>query len=550
MIGIGIKAVFDNFEAVKVQYDGVLALSNIPFLYVAISFVKIIHELGHAFAVRRFGGEVHTIGVMFLLLTPLPYTDASGSIAFRSKWHRMLVGASGMIFELFIAAIAAVVWAKTGDGVVHSLAYNILFAASVTTLIFNINPLMRYDGYYMLCDLIEIPNLQQLSTQQMKYVLEKFAFGKKDVTPPVSSSREGWFLSIFSISSFVYRMIVFSGILIAISKKMLLLAVIMGLFMMITWIGVPLSKFLKYITRGSELQRIRGRALRVSFTVLGVLICIIAYLPIPYSFKAPGVLKAVGFINTVNKTTGKVVSYEKADGSTVKKGDTLFILDNTELRNQLTATQAALQEATLQYNKALYLQQADLNPIEQRIAAYSKRLKFFTNEVDNLVVRAEIDGVWIAPDADDFTGRWVPRGTTVGRIIDHKQFYFASAISQADISSLFTQDPRSTEVRLFGQSNCPIQVSNINIIPMEQNQLPSSALGFSGGGEIAVVPQDSSGKRTIEPFYEVRAVVATTPDVSFLHGRSGKIRFFLGYKPLLWQGWRRLLQLFQKHYRL
>lgn len=550
VVGIGLKTVIDNFKALQVQSDGVLAPSNLFLLYAAIALIKVLHEIGHAFSVRRFGGEVHAMGIMLMVMTPLPYTDATASWSFRSKWQRIFTGAAGMIFELFIAAIAVMVWAGTGDGVLHSLAYNMVFTASISTLIFNINPLLRYDGYYILCDLLETPNLQQQANQQITYLVERFAFGKKDARSPASNKREEWMFTFFAIASFIYRIIVFTGILFFISKKLLLLAVIMALFFVGSWAVFPLVKFIKYIFSNPGLTRVRGRAIRVSVITLLILFITLNYIPFPFSFKAPGILKATDYILTVNSSAGKVIALGKASGSRVKINDTLFILENVELSKTRTETEAALTEAKMQYRKALDTLQADLEPIEKRISAYTERLLRLDKEIADLVVRAQTNGIWVAPDADDFMGRWMPRGTQLGQIINPEKFYFVSVIPQKEISGLFTQKINMAQIKLRGQSQITINASDINTIPMEQNHLPSSALGFYGGGDIAVTPGDSSGTRTTEPFYEVRAIVENRPDALILHGRSGKIKFALGYKPILWQAWRNIRQLVQKHYQI
>lgn len=550
MIGVGIKTAIDNFAALQVQSDGILAPSNLILLYASVIFIKIIHELGHAFAVRRFGGEVHAMGIMLMVMTPLPYTDATASWAFRSKWQRIFVGAAGMIFELFIAAIAVVVWASTGEGTLHSIAYNMVFTASITTLLFNINPLLRYDGYYMLCDFIGIPNLQQQSNQQITYLTERFAFGKKDAVSPSSTTKEATFFSFFAVASFIYRIFVFSGILLFISKKLLLLAIIMGIFFISSWAIVPLVKFVKYLSNSPGLTRVRGRAIRVSIITALILFVSLNYIPFPYCFKAPGVLKAVKYIKAVNPTAGCVTTLGKPSGAHVKKNDTLVVLGNSELKEMRIGTEAALREAHMEYGKALNTSQADLEPIEKRIAVYTERLQHLDRQIEDLVVRAEVDGIWVAPDADDFRGRWMPRGTPLGQIINPDQFYFASVIPQKEISELFSRKVRSACVQISGQTERQLPVSSFNTIPMEQHELPSSALGFSGGGDIEVVPGDSAGVRTMEPFYEVRAVIGAPSDVLLLHGRSGRVKFALGYKSLLWQGWRKIRQLVQKHYQI
>ena len=149
----GIKLSIDNFSELNLQSQSILSPSNIILLYISVLLIKMLHELGHSFAVKRFGGEVHTIGLMFLIFNPLPYMDASAAWSFRNKWHRVFVGLAGMITEIFTAACAAIIWANTGPGLVHSICYNLMFIASISTIIFNINPLLRFDGYYILSDL-------------------------------------------------------------------------------------------------------------------------------------------------------------------------------------------------------------------------------------------------------------------------------------------------------------------------------------------------------------------------------------------------------------
>ena len=144
--------------------------NNLLWLYASFVLVKAFHEFGHAFSCKKFGkdagsgGEVHVMGIMLLVFMPLPYVDASSAWALRRKYRRVIVGTAGMMVELGIAALAAIIWASTAQGApIHKIAYNVMFIASVSTLLFNANPLLRYDGYYILSDLLEIPNLAQRS---------------------------------------------------------------------------------------------------------------------------------------------------------------------------------------------------------------------------------------------------------------------------------------------------------------------------------------------------------------------------------------------------
>src|SRR5262245_34234356 len=187
VVGLAGEVVADNWEAVKQQGQGVLAPANLPLLYLGMAIIKTIHEFGHAYFTRKFGGEVHVMGIMLMIFTPVPYVDATASWSFRSRWQRVLVGCAGMIVELFFAALMTFVWANTGQGTLHSLAYNMMFIASVSTVMFNANPLLRFDGYYILSDLLELPNLSQRANQLLRYAAERWLFGLKRGQNPARS---------------------------------------------------------------------------------------------------------------------------------------------------------------------------------------------------------------------------------------------------------------------------------------------------------------------------------------------------------------------------
>ena len=251
--------------------NGVLAPDNLLMLYVGFAVTKACHEMGHAISCKKFGkqagtgGEVHTIGIMFLIFTPVPYVDASSSWAFTNKWHRAIVGAAGMWVELAIASIAAVVWVKTGSGSwVHGLAYNMMFVASVSTVIFNANPLLRYDGYYILSDILEIPNLAQRSKEFMYYLVKKYAWAVRYARNPAYSQSEQAWLFVYAISSSIMRIVVSFGILIYLASvlegALIIIASVMVVAAVITWIFIPIGKFTYYLATNGELARVRVRA--------------------------------------------------------------------------------------------------------------------------------------------------------------------------------------------------------------------------------------------------------------------------------------------------
>ena len=174
--------------------------------------LKILHEFGHACATRAYGGEVHDMGVMFLAFIPCPYVDASAAAAFRNTWHRIMVGAAGMIVELFLAALALFVWLNVEPGMVRTAMYDVMLLAGISTVLFNGNPLLRYDGYYMFADYLEMPNLWARSQAYLRYLWERYAFGRQEAVPESATlSERGWFV-VYGITALVYRLVVFVAV--------------------------------------------------------------------------------------------------------------------------------------------------------------------------------------------------------------------------------------------------------------------------------------------------------------------------------------------------
>ncbi len=167
VVGFGLKIVVENFSGLRVQGEGILATNNLFLLYISTVVIKALHEFGHAYFCRRFGGEVHVMGVMLMIFTPMPFVDATSSWSFRERWKRVLVGAAGHDRGIIFRRHRRVRLGEDRPGHRPHLAYNIMFVASVSTVIFNVNPLMRFDGYYIYPTCWEIPNLSQRASLQM-----------------------------------------------------------------------------------------------------------------------------------------------------------------------------------------------------------------------------------------------------------------------------------------------------------------------------------------------------------------------------------------------
>ncbi|MEX0323830.1 MAG: site-2 protease family protein [Puniceicoccaceae bacterium] len=548
VVGMALKIVVDNFDSVMQQSEGILAPSNLLWLYAGLVIVKTVHEFGHAFACRRFGGEVHTMGIMFLLFTPIPYMDATASWSFRSRWQRAFVASAGMIVEVFVAALATFVWVRTAPGTIHSIAYNMMFLASVSTLLFNANPLLRFDGYYILSDLLDIPNLHQRSTGLIKHFVEYYCFGYKKSTSPASTQKEAIWLGVFAIASWIYKIIIFATILFFLADRFLILGMIMAVVCGVAWVCVPLYKLIIYLASSPKLERTRLRAISAVGGFVLFLMIVLDIIPFPNHFRSPGVLQADQHSVVVADVSGNVEEVMSPNGSLVSTGQALYRLSNRELEFQIQAAEVQLAETEAMQRRALREATADLRPLESRAELTRKLLKRLYESRSNLVVRATHDGLWVAPDIDDAIGSWLDRGAPVGRIVDQSSFYFSAIVSQKEASRLFSDEIRGSEVKLYGQTGITMPVLSSMVIPVEKHNLPSAAVGWAGGGEVAVDMSEQTGTRSVEPFFELRASLPDNESALLLHGRGGRIRFDLPPEPLLRQWFRKFRQLLQNRY--
>ncbi len=550
VVGWALKVVADNWDAAKLQSQGILAPANLPLLYVGMAIIKAIHEFGHAYFTRKLGGEVHVMGLMLMIFTPVPYVDATASWSFRSRWHRILVGCAGMIVELFFAALLTFVWANTGQGTIHSLAYNMMFVASVSTVVFNANPLLRFDGYYILSDLLEIPNLAQRANLFLRYLAERWLFGLRKAESPARTRREAFWLPVFGVTSGIYRVIVFGGILLVVADHFFLIGVVMAAACFISWVTVPTFKFIQYLAASPRLERQRPRAVAVSVLLLAGLVGVLLFLPLPSHFRAPGVLQAVRWTQVVNEASGSVAEILAPPGSNVRTGQPLVRFRSPELEIELAQARASQSEIETRLRAVLSHDAASLKPIRGMLEAATNRVAKLEADRAALTVRARHDGLWVAPELKDSFGRWLARGTPLGLLIDPASFQFTATVKQEEAEALFNPRLPRAEIRLHGQIETILETRGWQVIPGSQRVLPSPALGWHAGGEIPVASDDPRGLKAAEPFFEVRAPVATTNAIAYLHGRSGRIRFEAEWEPLLPRWIRSLRQLLQKRYQL
>ncbi len=541
-----VKIGLDHWDALREQTQSVLAPGNLFLLYVGMALVKAVHEIGHALACRRYGGEVHTMGIMLLIFTPVPYVDVTSSWAFRERHRRVWVAAAGMMSELLVAAGAMAVWAATGPGIVHSLAYNMIFIASVSSLLFNGNPLLRYDAYYILSDLLDLPNLYARSARQLRWLAERYLFGRRAAHSPAQGVGEGMWLAAYGVLSGAYRLVVFSAMILFIAQRYLVAGAVMGAVCVVSWILVPAGRLAAYLVSGPAIERRRPRAVGVTAALAAAAIALLGLIPFPHRFLAPGIVQAVDRAEVLNATAGRLAEILTPSGASVTNGQPLARLADEDLDHQIAAAGAGLEQSLALQRKALQEATEDLETLGRYIGAVQARLGRLREDRSNLVVRAPMAGVWFAPELADAAGLRFARGDRLGVVADPAAYRFSAIVSQAEASRLFDGGLRRSEVRLKGRAGAPLAVDAQAILPAQRERLPSAALGWRGGGDVQVSWTDAEGTKTAEPFFEVRAAVRPRPDVRLLEGRTGRICFTLAPEPLAEQWLRRLRQTLRK----
>jgi len=544
-----LKIVIEHWRDISDQSNGLFAPSNIFLVYVAAVITKCWHELGHGLVCRNFGGEVRSLGVMILIFTPLPFVDVSSSWAFPRRHQRMLVGGAGMLFEFFLAAIAAFFWVSTHAGPLNALAYNIMALSSITTLLFNINPLLRFDGYYIFSDWAEIPNLAQRSLLHIKYLIERYIFKVRHSLSPAQSPSEGHWLWVYGVASGLYRVFLIWTIFFVLAQQFLGLGLVLAIFVICLWVGIPLVKVIRYLARDPLLDRCRPRAIGISAGTVTALILFLALIPMPHHFRAPGVVQADVSSDIYTQASGYVEEILIPSGSTVHAGDVLMRLADPlmEMRIQQAQYQVRAGEVTISS-----LDDASLvagKSARMQLDSARDRLRDLLEQKNNFEVRAPFDGIWVAPNVSDRIGSWVPRGIPVGEVVQPGHFRFAAVVAQDQAADLFSGPLNSAQVRLHGQSDVMIKTESIRIIPSQQRVLPSAALGWSAGGDIDVTRDDTSGLTALKPFFEVYAELDPSSSAFLAQRRTGVIRFSAKWEPLLTQGIRRMRQLFQEKIR-
>lgn len=483
-------------ELTRNLVDRVLAGENLLVLLVTFPLVKLLHEFGHAYAARIHGGEVHEVGIMFLILMPIPYVDATSSSAFASRYKRALVGSAGMLTELFVAAVALHVWLGVQSGMVSAIAYNTMVIAGVSTLLFNANPLIRFDGYYILSDLVEIPNLGTRSTRYLGYLFQRYLFGIEDAKSPARTPGERrWFVG-YGIASFIYRLFLISFIVLLLAENYFIIGVLLAIWAFLSMAVLPVWRQVKFLMTNRKLKGKRLRAITVSGALVAILVWV-AMIPVPLSTVVEGVVWADPDSRVRMDSQGFVEQVLVQTGDPVAAGQPLIVCSSFELESTLARLNAQLAELRAQYDAVSsrlqeQRERVQVDLVREQIRATAAQVAQVEAQIDALTIRSPASGTFVAFNDHSLAGRFLQRGEVVGTITRGELATVRVLVPQ-DRINLVRQQTGAVTVRVADSIDEVLAAQVSREVPGASPDLPSAALTFEGGGGIAVDPGQRAG---------------------------------------------------------
>lgn len=526
--------------------DNIFSVENLLLIWFVFPLIKLLHELGHAIAVKIDGGEVHEMGIMLLVLMPIPYVDASSATAFSDKLSRMRVSAAGMLVELFIASVAVLAWVHLEPGTTRAIAYSVIMVAGISTVFFNANPLLRFDGYYILSDFLEIPNLGQRANDYLGYLVNRHLYGVEGGNAPNATQGERrWFVA-YGIGSFIYRMFMMVSISLLVASQFFFIGVVLAIWAVATMLLLPLGKKLKYLVSGPQLENSRRRALTSTGVIVAIVIVFLGVLPVPSSTRAEGVIWAPEEAQVRSTVDGFISKVVATPGQQVKRGDVLIECVDPELDARTRILQAQLDELEAKYNASLGSRRVQADLINDQKAHLLSVLERARQRQAELLMRSATDGAFIMSDVQNAPGKFIQRGEVLAYVSDSAAKRVRVVVAQAEETIVSTLS-RRVEIRPAGAIGKPTAAEIVREVPAATDELPSMTLSLQGGGKIGINPEKASEGKTLERLFVLDLDIPDGVPVNFIGGRV-YVRFVHPAEPLAEQWYRDVRRLFLRRF--
>ncbi len=571
-VAAGTYSLFAHRESLGAYLNGSLAPENLVWMSLLFIFLRGWHELGHAAACKAMGGRCTEIGLMLIaFLFPFPYCDTSSAWRFPQVYKRVIVSAGGMLFETFIASLAAILWANIAPEytLARTLLFNTVLLSGVTTVLFNANPLLRYDGYFILSDMTGVANLAQRAKELTRYLWLRFALRVASArAPTVTSVANFWLLLLYDMLATPYRLLVTAGIVLALwsSDQYLTVGTVIAVLAGCIWIVWPALKLIGFLVASPKLLGRRARALLVVGALASIIILPLSLLPVSAPTYATGTIEPVRSAPVRPAEDGFVEQVLVKEGQEVALGDPLFLLRSPELRTQFEQALATEARALAQSNSAAIRSGTSESTMAQLqlVAAQQQRARLEAR-VHNLTILAAEGGRFTpttlpasaqSPSASilrpaDLEGRFIGKGTLLGTVISSDQLVVRALVDDAEYAYVFSDRALSavpTSFRVRGDAGVVTTATISRATPMATRSMSQRSLSTSSGGEVDMDPADPDQLTSRSPHFVVE-LAPSQQRAAWQAGLRARIRFDNPPSPLAAQWWRSFQQRFAQRNR-
>ena len=482
---------YANWSKMGAASTGILSEHSWIWLLLTWVLLKVIHETAHGVACRRYGGEVPEAGVLLLLFTPMAFVNVTSMWRFPNRWHRMVVSGAGMYVELFISFISLIVWTRT-EGVIADISFNIFLMASVTTILFNANPLMRFDGYFLLSDALAIPNLYTKGTNWFSDRLKAVFFGTP-LTPNLCPQSELRTASIYGCMAFFWKISISVSLTIGAGVLFHGAGLVLAAVGVCLWFGIPIYKQVKSLFGENAKHPVNKTRMAVSFGCVALFcICMFSVLRAPAHKSAPAIVQFADETVLRADADGFIKELAVEDGAEVTKGQVLLVLDNPQLANEVVEIERFADEALTQsriYKKQeeMALSLAELTKHEE----LKQQLEEKRQQAAGLKVVAPFDGFVFQRGIEDQIGSFANRGDALLSIAQKQTKEVVVSIDQRDLESIEGSEGNQMRVVFPGQS--VFRTTLFRIDPRASQTPLHPSLCAQAGGPLPVRPSAAAG---------------------------------------------------------
>ena len=533
LAAVALGLVFQNADQLHARLPDFMTLHNLIWLWVTLVGVKIVHEFAHGLMCKHYGGEVHDMGAMFIILTPFLFCDATDSWMFRNKWHKIAVNMAGILAELVLASLAVMVWVLTPAGLVNQLAFNVMVVCSISTVVFNANPLMKFDGYYVLADWLEIPNLRDRARQQVTGFFTSLFTGRAAAGISELSRFRRVTFAFYSVASYFYIWYIMVRIFGSLGRRLepYGLAGVGRASLVITYaagILIPVWVLMKQLIpmfRSGFSGFVPGRAVKLSGGVVAACL-LLAVWPCKLQVTNSCVLDGGNRVAVRARSSGFVRRVLIKEGDLVRKDQVVAVLENPDLQDQFKDVENRLQILDLLRQRATArndspaLKQVDAD--NGQLMATQKKLQ---QELGALELKAPAPGIVVTADLDLKKGTFLREGDLLCEVIPPQQVRIVIPLSEGEAGLVRTGQP--VDLRMYAFPGKVFRGSVTKTFQAGSAHLPHAALAARFGGDIPTEIDQTSTERPVDNLYQAELQIENVEHL-LRAGMSGRARVECG----------------------